>query len=42
MNVIRLLPPGTADRIATVTVDSVFDWMAARGLGGPPARLAPP
>jgi hypothetical protein len=31
-----------ADRIATVTADSIFDWMAARGLGGPPSRLALP
>ena len=28
-----------ADRIATVTVDSVFDWMEATGLGGPVVRL---
>jgi hypothetical protein len=28
-----------ADRIATVTVDSVFAWMAASGLGGAPVRL---
>ena len=28
-----------ADRIATVTVDSVFDWMQASGIGGPVVQL---
>jgi hypothetical protein len=29
-----------ADRIETVTVDSVWTWMPATGLSGPPQRLA--
>ncbi len=29
-----------SDRIETVTVDSVFDWMARTGLGSAPQRLA--
>ena len=31
-----------ADRIETVTVDSVFAWMPRAGLGAGPVRLALP
>jgi hypothetical protein len=30
-----------SDRIETVTVDSVLDWLERTGLGGPAQRLAP-
>ncbi len=31
-----------SDRIETVTVDSVFDWLTRSGLGSAPQRLALP